>query len=602
VFNIVQSRRDGNLVTITTDAEHFLRIGYSVDVEGTNGNPSIEGTFAITSVPTSTSFTYVTPISGVITEAPDTGTVSFFNLFIRDSGGKFDKYCLGISLDGYAGRGVVSDPITATFSNAYGNLNTYTASAYVSVEDAYTFSVSIGVRYFTSSGTPTTALLLSSPVLIDPDKGWVRLSIVSSGTGVTGEYARVYIVQGATENYKQEILIDGVQFENSAEPTPFIEPLDQGQENTKVNNTLRQTPVPHITGMELSADIMLNGLLLNTVDENNIVWVCTDLEGWWTLPDSEVPDLTRGLDDGSYDVRGRYTAREMTLKGSALLPNRDLVPTARAKLIDAIALVHRGGWLYVDEDPTKAAFVRLSGKPDIEVVNPRGRIDFSIGLRAANPVKLEWNWNDVDGYESKFLYDSLLSIATNSGNIDTPVVLTIDAGSAALCDVFSITNTYNTQNLKIVKQLRGSAYSSDISSSSRTGKVTTLTSAGHKYLPGDVVTITGVTVSGRTDLNESAVKITETTANTITYNTAGAGGTLAALATNGTVGMDTGDVLEIDTYNRSATLNGDSTYARSFIDAQVDWITLGPGDNRLRIITSGVAPNVLAKYRSAWIG
>ena len=76
---ITNSYRTGTTVTITTSAAHNLATGNSVSITGTNGNPSIEGTFTITGVPTTTTFTYTTPTSGTITSAPDTGTVDLLS-------------------------------------------------------------------------------------------------------------------------------------------------------------------------------------------------------------------------------------------------------------------------------------------------------------------------------------------------------------------------------------------------------------------------------------------------------------------------------------------------------------------------------------------
>jgi hypothetical protein len=45
-----------------------------VTVSGTNGNPALEGTWTIATVPTTTTFTYTTTTSGTITSAADTGT------------------------------------------------------------------------------------------------------------------------------------------------------------------------------------------------------------------------------------------------------------------------------------------------------------------------------------------------------------------------------------------------------------------------------------------------------------------------------------------------------------------------------------------------
>jgi hypothetical protein len=71
---ISNSARTGTTATLTTSTAHGFVAGDTVVVSGTNGNPSLEGTWTITAVPTTTTFTYTTTTSGTITSAVDTGT------------------------------------------------------------------------------------------------------------------------------------------------------------------------------------------------------------------------------------------------------------------------------------------------------------------------------------------------------------------------------------------------------------------------------------------------------------------------------------------------------------------------------------------------
>ena len=71
---ITNSARTGSTATITTSTAHGFEAGDTVTVSGTNGNPALEGTWTITSVPTTTTFVYTTTTSGTITSAEDTGT------------------------------------------------------------------------------------------------------------------------------------------------------------------------------------------------------------------------------------------------------------------------------------------------------------------------------------------------------------------------------------------------------------------------------------------------------------------------------------------------------------------------------------------------
>jgi hypothetical protein len=354
--------------------------------------------------------------------------------------------------------------------------------------------------------------------------------------------------------------------------------------------------------MQLNADIMLNDIVFNTIDENNVVWVCSDIDGWWNLPDSEVPELTRGLDDGSYDVRGRYASRNLTFTGSLLCPTPAAAAIARDKLIQAIDLIQSGGWLLVAENPDKAAFVRLSGRPEITNTNARGRIDFSIGLRSADPVKYSWNWEDPDGYTNATVGNGSSAVLANAGNTNVPITFTISGGTSAnLTAPITINNTTLSKTLTVVKDLRSAAYAVNITTSERTGNVVTLTTAGHSYYVGDIVTIASVTTIGRTGLNEAAVTISNVTSTTVTYTSA-TSGTLASLATDGNIGLDSADTLVVDNYNKTALFNGSATNARSYIDALVDWIVLAPGDNTITFTDSGGTTDMSVEYRSGWIG
>jgi hypothetical protein len=109
--------------------------------------------------------------------------------------------------------------------------------------------------------------------------------------------------------------------------------FNQQNETTLVNEALSKPKFgdpydrPYITGLKLERDVILGDLVLNRIEDDSTkatyktIWVCTDVEGWWELPDPEIPDIPRGLDDGSYDVRGRWKARMINIKGTILPPN-----------------------------------------------------------------------------------------------------------------------------------------------------------------------------------------------------------------------------------------------------------------------------------------
>jgi hypothetical protein len=213
------------------------------------------------------------------------------------------------------------------------------------------------------------------------------------------------------------------------EPATDISSRLQDDENRLVNKALTKYPTPHLSGLKLKADIKLGDLVLNTIDEDGVVWICNDIEGWWNFPDPVLPDLIRGWGDGSYDARGRWSARLLTLNGTFLTQDPSQVPAARAKLLAAADLVYRGDWLVVDEIPSKASFVRLSGRPEIVTITPRGRTEFSIGLKAADPIKYEYIENSPDGYDTEtFTPSSSSKTLINSGNTPVPILIEFSQG------------------------------------------------------------------------------------------------------------------------------------------------------------------------------
>lgn len=210
----------------------------------------------------------------------------------------------------------------------------------------------------------------------------------------------------------------------------------QAEENRLVNRALTKLPAPYISGLKLEGGISINGLALNTIDSNGVVWVVTEIDGWWTLPEPELPDLPRGWGDGSYDAVGRYANRLITLNGSFLPQDPSDASAARAALMQAVNLVKTGGWLVVDEDPSsefpRAAYVRLSGVPQITSVNARGRHDFSVGLKAVDPTKYEYVDGAFDGYRAATIASGGNITVTNHGNVPVPVVFEITGALAGV--------------------------------------------------------------------------------------------------------------------------------------------------------------------------
>lgn len=381
-------------------------------------------------------------------------------------------------------------------------------------------------------------------------------------------------------------------------------PLNQKQENYYANLGLTPLPQPHLTGMKLQEDISLNDFVFNRIDEFGVVWVITNIEGWWTLPSPEIPDLKRGWGDGSYDVKGRFNARDLSIEGSFLCPDPSLVAAARNRLVQAVNLVYSGGWLKTSESPTKASFVRLSGDVNIETVNARGRTDFSIGLRAADPLKYEWYEADEEGYRTlEILPKSVaspvrtgISVINNTGNYATHPYLEV---LGPITGPAYIDNQTNKQTITISGSLRPLSTRSITSRAVSDNIVTLTTSAAHGLVVGDYIDITGLSApfDGVDRLvltvpNSTSFTIGITTSNT---NSTPSSGTL-------TYGPD---LLEIDTYNRQVYLNGEYSNARLKLDVYNEWIELAPGNNSLSFRDNGVPSSSTAKltvkYRPAWL-
>lgn len=229
----------------------------------------------------------------------------------------------------------------------------------------------------------------------------------------------------------------------------------QANENRLVNVGLTAYPEPYLSKLKLQEDITLNNLVFNKIDANNVVWIVSDIDGWWNVPDPEIPDLPRGWGDGSYGAVGRWAARDMTLTGSFLVQDPSQVEVARNTLIEACDMVKAGGWLIVDEPSTsKAAYVRLSGRPSIQTVNARGRTDFSIGLRAVDPIKYEWIDGNEDGYDYVDIDSGNTGTVTNSGNVAVPLVFEISGAlTSTSSNTTAIINTTSSDQIDIISTL-----------------------------------------------------------------------------------------------------------------------------------------------------
>ena len=377
--------------------------------------------------------------------------------------------------------------------------------------------------------------------------------------------------------------------------------LNQAQKNRITQQALTPLPEPHLTGMKLQEDIILNDFVFNTVDEYGVLWVITDIKGWWSPPAPDMPDIKRCWADGSYDVKGRYNARDLTLEGSILCTDPSLAAEARRRLVAQINLVRQGGWLKTNENPTKASWVRLSGEPNFETVNARGRIDFSIGLRSSDPIKYSWNELNEDGYDVEEILAksasparSGKSVLTNQGDYPVTAYFRI---TGPITGPGIILNETNGESITIVEPLRSIVTGTIISKSITGGVVTLTTSAPHILQVGDSVEMfsLGAGIDGDRF-------IISRTSNTFTF-IGTAGDTLNVVSVSGTYTFGP-DILEIDTYNRQTSLNGEYFGARMKLEVYNDWINLVPGENTISFYDNGNANStakLTVEYRSGWL-
>ena len=510
----------------------------------------------------------------------------------------FGSSCLEITKAAAVNSGaVIASRISVSAATSYA------VAGYVKVpagEETGAFQINVG-WYTALSGGSLISTTSTISLENTPGDDWIRLMGVMTAPSLALG-ALISIVQPLAGTVSKKFYADAFIFEAASYVGEYFDDVTQATENKYVNLGLTPLPIPKITGMQLNADVSIGSLILNTVDENGVVWVCTDIEGWWVHPEPEIRDIPRGWGDGSYDVRGRYQARQITLNGVFLTPDPSLIPVSRDKLIQETDLVYVGGWLKTNENPTKASFVRLSGQPDIQTVNARGRTEFSIGLRAADPLKYEWYEGHELGYrevtiagEDSGTAGSGTGTVTNTGNAYSPVVFEV---TGPIVGPATILNETTNESITIIGALRG-VLTPTVSNKALTGNIATLTtSAAHGLLAGDVVVVSGVDST----FNGTFTILTVPTTTTLTY--AKTATNVASEAASGTI-TSTADILEIDTRDHEVALNGDAVGKRSLIDVLAEWTLLAPGANVFSFYDEGdltSSASLTVYYRSAWLG
>lgn len=422
---------------------------------------------------------------------------------------------------------------------------------------------------------------------------------------VSGSYSSLSALQSAqpTGTAGQVYLVAGDYYGWSLSLLSWVLLPAQAVENKLVNLALTNLPQPHITGLKLKADVSLGSLVFNTIDSSGVVWVLSNLEGWWNLPDVESQDLPRGWGDGSYDAKGRFSSRLMTLTGSFLTQNPEQAAAARDKLVRAMDLVYKGGWLIVREPGSpKAVWVRLSGTPSMENVNARGRTNFSIGLKAADPIKYELVGNDVEANNVRTIAMNAAAITiTNTGNTRVPVIFEIE-GALTATPALPATITLVTTALQTPPPIP-----------------TPTTQVPYWYTgccSSSGFQVTGTSSVGFTEaFNAMNAQCPN---GYVTKQQSGVLGTIPTLSCSPATASPNkrifivesqsqgSDVLEIDTYKREVLFNGQGYEtnvgaSRRRLSTLVDYIELEPGVNTITWTGTGTATCSIL-YRSGWIG
>lgn len=456
----------------------------------------------------------------------------------------------------------------------------YVPSIYPKVEDAI---LVVRIEWLDAKSVEVTESM-TQQVTVTDQSGWVRLSgVFTAPTGATN--ARISVLQPLAGSVGAYFILDSVLFEQSEYVGGYIETIPRAREVAYVQQALSRYQQKATANVPLKADVTLNDLILNTIDEDGVVWICTDIDGWWGQSNPDSPDIERGIEDGSYDVTGRYQARSLTLSGSFLPQTPDDVPRARDKLIEATNLVRKGAWLRTNEEPTKAAFVRLSGRPKIVTVNARGRTDFEIPLKSGDPIKYLWNDLDPDGLTRVRLQASDVSVSVE--NIGTSDVTATFRMYGPMAEGSNVTNAATGEVITLVRPLRRAGNLGDVVKSQLYDGVATLTTSNdNQIFEGDQIIVTDVGSPYDSISGKPFTVISSTTEEPyeVSYKVTSTA-TLDEVDADGTIRLYQDDVLEVDTYNKSVTFNGNGEGERSRLETLSRWIKLIPGRNDITVST-----------------
>lgn len=451
--------------------------------------------------------------------------------------------------------------------------------------------VVIEVEWLNSLGN-LVATNTSVALEMSDDSIWNRISAVwTAPTGAT--FASLKVLQPLPGTAGQQFVLDAFLVEQANYVAGYMDNISQGEKNTLVGKALAAMPQV-INGIRLGADVSINGLVLNTIDEYGTIWIVEDISGWWGQTAPELPNITRGTKDGSYDVEGRMTARTIAVSGFFIPADPDQsLNRSIDRLVSAANMVRRPGWFIANENPTKAAMVRLVEKPDIETVNARGRTKFTIVMRAGDPIKYHWNDQDPYGFTNiEFSASDVTGLSENLGTANVTGLFKFTGPVGAGTRLF---NASTDQTMTLRRPLRGAGLVADVTTVSATNNVATVrTSAPHGLRLGDEVSLLNMVLPfSESSVPRVVTHISEVFPYSFSFNITT--DDVEEMTSNGQVYLLNNDVLEVDTYTQTVIYNGNSEGQRHMLDILTDWIEFGPGKNQLEFFDKVTRSQVISK-------
>ena len=464
----------------------------------------------------------------------------------------------------------------------------------LSIPESHPTMLAMTVTWSNSFGG-TVGTNTSGVLEMTEDSTWYRISGVwVAPTGATVATIRLY--QPLAGAAGQKFILDALLVEQASFVGGYFHNFTDAEKNKVVQKAL--TPMPQmINGLRLGADVSINDLTLNTIDEYGTIWICEDIRGWSGQTTPDMPDIGRGTGDGSYDVEGRLTARQVVVTGSFIPADTEQALTAATdRLVEAIDLVRKGGWLRTHSEPTRAAWVRLAGAPTITVINDRGRTRFSVALRAPDPVKYHWDDGDPEGY-TRFTLEALdaSGVVNNIGNAGVSAEFTIIGPAGPGTRIF---NSLTDETITLAEPLRGPSVVGDVIKMSSYDGIATLTTADYNGLrAGDEVKLLGLPVPFTTPGQIYTVK---SSSEVFPYSFSFDVGSddILEVSVSGQVSLVNSDVLVIDTYDKRVVYNGEGTGHRYRLVTLTDWLQFGPGPNPVEFEDVALQIDVASKAMS----